>query len=242
MWRWVGTVALALTAAFWLCGTNSTQPVGRGDPAAARAMTAVTTETFDPRHPDAVMPANWFSVMGYRPRVVIGPRDVPILIKPNGDCSSFTGRTEYDFTNVCKEHDLAYDIVRYATRIQAPMAPSGRQAADAMFGRELHARCDQLKLTGFHWGMCHTYAEGFVQVVKINSWRQGYRSPDPESNWRWSAMFLLAGGFLCLPAVFHRTRRRPHGPYGPADLLPGHPMRLAQPSADRVTHSLHGIA
>jgi len=242
MWRWVGTVALALTAAFWLCGTDSRQPEGHTDPAAARAMTAVTTETFNPKNPDAAMPADWFSVMGYRPQVVTGPRGVPILTKPNGDCSSFTGRTEYDFTDVCKEHDLAYDVVRYATRIHAPMDPAGRQAADAMFGRELHARCDQLHVTGFHWGICHAYAEGFVQVVRINSWRQGYRSPDPESNWRWSAMVLLAGGFLYLPAASRGLRRRQGAPFQPADLLPRHPVRLAQPSADRVTHSLHGMA
>lgn len=242
MWRSVGAVALALAAAFWLCGMNTTQPSGLGDPAAQRALVAVTTETFDAHHPDATMPADWASVMGYRPLVTIGPKDVPILYKPDGDCSSFTGNTEYDFSPVCKEHDLSYDVIRYANRIDRPLDPSARQTADDMFDRELHARCDQLRVTGLDGVMCHTYAEGFAQVVKVNSWRQGYRSPDPESNWRWSALLLLTGGFLGIPLLVRYLRRRAVGPLHPDRFLTTMPVRSRQLSADNDNQVSQSIA
>lgn len=245
MRRWVAVVALALAAAFWLCGTDPLQASGQGDPAAQRALDAVTTGTFDLQRPTAEFPAGFAAVMGYRPEVATGPHNTPILYKPDGDCSSFTGNTAYDFSIVCKEHDLAYDIVRYATRTGTPLDPAARQQADAMFDRDLHARCDQLRVTGFDWGMCHTYAEGFAQAVKLNSWRQGYRAPEQESPWRWTAMLLLFGGFLGIPLALRFLRnRRAAQPFAIAFLPPrsGRDPAGDQLRAERVTHSLQGMA
>lgn len=237
MWRGVGVVALSLLAAYWFCGTNSTQPSGQGDPAAERALVATTTGHFDPAYPQAVFPANWVAVMGYRPAVTIGPRGTPILYKTTGDCSSFTGETKYDFSIVCKEHDLSCDVVRYAGRIGQPLDASSRQADDDMFDRDLHARCDQLHVAGFDRGMCNTYASGFAVAVKLNSWRQGYRPPEQECVWRWVAMLLLFGCFVALPAGWRFLRHGPRPkPHQHSALLPGLPVTtVARLIPSRVT-------
>lgn len=241
MRHWVAVAVLALAAAFWLCGTNPLQATERGDPLAQKALDAVTTGNFDQADPSSEFPANYRQVMGYQPAVGIGPHGTPILYKVTGDCSSFTGNTAYDFSMVCKEHDLSYDVIRYAHRVGAPLDAAARQQADAMFDRDLHARCDQLHVTGFDWGMCHTYAESFAQAVKVNSWRQGYGSPGQESPWRWTAMLLLFGAFVCLPLVQRQLRIRWTGrPFGDGFLPPN--VRVGQFMPDKVTHSLHGMA
>ena len=221
MWRWVGTVVLALLAAFYLIGLDPTEPDHPGDPAAARALIAVTQAQFNPADPAAAFPADWQRVMGYLPRTAAGPHGTPILIKPTGDCSAPNGPTEYDFDVVCKEHDLSYDVLRYAGLIGHPLPPAARQAADDMFDRELHGRCDQLHVSGLDYGICHTYAESFAVVVKINSWRQGYRPPGQESPWKWTALLMLAGSLVAIPVTSKRLRRSASRlPWQAAGMLP----------------------
>jgi hypothetical protein len=230
MWRGVGTVLVALLAAFLVIGLDPTEPDGQGDPAAARALVAVTQAQFDPGDPAGAFPADWSRVMGYLPRTAVGPHGTPILIKPNGDCSAPNGRTEYDFDTVCKEHDLSYDVLRYAGLVGRPLPASARRAADQMFDRELHARCDQDRVTGLDYGICHTFAESFAVVVKVNSWRQGYRPPGRENPWQWSAVLLLAFVLVAIPLGIRRLRR---GillmPWHPAAMLAAHPVTLARP-------------
>jgi hypothetical protein len=234
MWRWVGTVALALLAAFYIIGLDSTEPNRPGDPAAAGALTAVTKAQFNPSDPAAVFPADWQRVMGYLPRTALGPGGTPILIKPAGDCSAPNGPTEYDFDVVCKEHDLSYDVLRYAGLIGRPLPPAARATADDMFDRELHGRCDQLHVSGLDYGICHTYAESFAVVVKINSWRQGYRPPGQESPWKWTALVLLTGSLVAIPMTSTRLRRSPALlPWHPAGMLPGYLMSL-RPDPDQT--------
>lgn len=207
---------LAVLAAFWCCGTDFEEPDRTGDPAAQRMLDAVTTGDFPLARPDAVVPARWASVMGYLPEVIAGPRGTPVLAKPTGDCSSFTGKTSYDFSATCMEHDLAYDVLRYAGRIGAALPAAARRQADDMFDRDLHARCTQLGVTGGDALMCHTYATGFTVAVELNSWRQGYRPPEAESPWRWIAMVSLTALLLLLPRTWRRARgRRPQDdPFG----------------------------
>ncbi|GAA1999291.1 hypothetical protein JL107_12260 [Nakamurella flavida] len=222
----VGVLLTGLTA-LWVISVHP-GPQSGGDRAADEALHAVTTASFDPRRPDAAFPADWATVMGYRPLVAIGPHDTPILIKPTGDCSSPTGPTRYDFDVVCKEHDLAYDIVRYAGRIGAPLASGGRQDADAMFRSELHARCDQQHTTGADAAVCHGLAESFAVVVDVNSWRQGYRPPEPESGWSLVLFWVVCGGVAVLAAGRRYGSRIPAGlTWHPAHLLPTlhHPRR-----------------
>lgn len=198
---------LALLAAFWWCGTDSSVGDEPGDAGATTMLAAITSGDFDHTRPNSVIPAGWVTTMGYRPILVPGPRGETMLAKPTGDCSSFTGQTGYDFTPVCMEHDLAYDVVRYAHRVGRPLPASGRQAADDMFDRDLHARCDQLGVTGWSKVMCNIYASSFAFAVRVNSWRQGYRSPDPESSIRWWSMALMTLVLLAVPRTIRMLRR-----------------------------------
>lgn len=198
---------LSLLAAFWWCVTDSSIGNEPGDAGATILLSAITTGNFDHDRAATVIPPAWSATMGYRPILVPGPRGETMLAKPTGDCSSFTGQTGYDFTPVCMEHDLAYDVVRYAARVGAPLPETARQAADDMFGRDLHAQCDALGVSGWDSLMCNTYASGFAFAVRVNSWRQGYRSPDPESNRRWWAMMLMALTLMCFPRALRSLRQ-----------------------------------
>ena len=224
-----GLVSVLLTGltAFWAISAHPGPATG-GDPAATLALRSVTQAGFDVHDPAASFPRDWAAVMGYLPEVGAGPHGTPILIKPTGDCSSPTGPTAFDFDSVCKEHDLAYDVVRYAGRIGAPLPPAGRQAADAMFRSELHARCDQQHVTGTQGALCHTFAESFAVAVDVNSWRQGYRPPEPESDGPLVLFWLVCAGIAALAALRrHGARIPPQLTWHPAHLLPTlrHPHR-----------------
>lgn len=227
MGRWIAIALASFLAAFLVLEVEWVESDSSGDPGAARALTAVTTATFDPLHPAASFPANWLAVMGYLPSTAIGPQGTPILIKPTGDCSSPLGPTDYNFDVVCKEHDLSYDVLRYSERIGDPLPATARQAADDMFGRELHARCDQQHLTGLSFATCHTLAESFVDVVRVNSWRQGFRPPGTENGWQWLSVALLTIALVGARAgngVLHRRAGLARG-IG-VELLPSVPRTL----------------
>ena len=192
MVRALGVTALCALLAFLVAGVAPVDTSAAVDTPARRALDAVTTETFDPAHPELSFPADFATVMGYRPIVVTSRKGNPILVKPTGDCSAFAGETGYLFGHVCMEHDLAYDVLRYSADIGQPLPASARRQADAMFRRELHANCTWSTWTGLDLGMCHAWAEGFAEAVEFNSWRQGYRPPPlEESTGRWSLCCLL---------------------------------------------------
>jgi len=235
MGRWVAVALASLMAAFLALGVDWVESDAPGDSAAARALDSVTSARFDQHDPGKSFPTNWRSVMGYEPGVATGPHGTPIMIKPTGGCSApVLGATRYNFDAVCKEHDLAYDVLRYSQIIGDPLPASARRAADDMFGRELHARCDQQRLSGLSFDTCHALAESFVDVVRVNSWRQGFHPPGTENGWQWLAVVLLAFSLLGL-RVGHRVLHRravghavlstdllPVGPMGWRDrLLPG---------------------
>ncbi|MBM9467183.1 phospholipase A2 [Nakamurella leprariae] len=226
MVRWFALLVAAAAAALWTVHITP-EPDAPGDPAAQRALDAVTSAAFDPTRPDALFPADFAAVMGYRPQTATGPHGRTILIKPAGDCSSPTGPTAYDFEAVCKEHDLAYDLVRYAGRVGRPMPADARRQADAMFDRELHARCSEQPLGVWDAGVCHSLAESFAVMVEINSWRQGWYPPEPENLWvlaRYLAfipVFLAAGLLVDRQLRSALRRRRPWDP----DLLPSPVIR-----------------
>jgi len=235
MGRWFAIALASLMAAFLALGVDWVESDAPGDSAAARALDSVTSARFDQHDLGKSFPTDWRSVMGYEPGVATGPHGTPILIKPTGGCSApVIGATRYNFDAVCKEHDLAYDVLRYSQIIGDPLPASARRAADDMFGRELHARCDQQGLGGLSFDTCHALAESFVDIVRVNSWRQGFRPPGTENGWQWLAVVLLAFSLLGLRAghlVLHRravghavlaTDLLPVGPVGWRDkLLPG---------------------
>ena len=175
--RSLRVVLLCALLSFLVAGITPADTSASVDPRSQHTLDAITTATFDTADPQASFPTDWVQVMGYRPAVAVGPDGVPILIKPTGDCSSFSGETGYGFGWVCKEHDLAYDVLRYSDRVGHPLPAASRQQADEMFGRELHQQCTYAGVKGTDYVWCHTWAESFVQTVEVNSWRQGFRPP-----------------------------------------------------------------
>lgn len=138
---------------------------GGGQPQAARAIQAVTSDS-----PDAasLLPTDFPAVMGYRPSIVRRSGRIEPT-RPDGGCSSPFGGTPYHFTGDCKRHDLGYDLLRYANHKGQPLGPWARKAVDAHFARQTHADC--------HLFGCTIAADVYTAVVKFNSWRQGYGTP-----------------------------------------------------------------
>ncbi len=192
--RKLGIVLAAALLAFLVVGVEPADKSATIDPAAQRALDAVTTATFNPADPFASFPTNYGLVMGYLPTVVRGPSGAPILIKPTGDCSAFSGEMSYKFGFVCKEHDLAYDVLRYSAQIGRPLPAASRQQADDMFRRQLHNQCRYSDRSGLDLATCHAWAESFAVTVDFNSWRQGYRPPklrESATQWILCVLFFL---------------------------------------------------
>jgi phospholipase A2-like protein len=156
--------------------------VGRG-PAAA-AVTALVTAP-PGQDPLAAVPADFDSVMGYTPVPTRMPDETVRLAKPDGACSAPGGGAPFGFEQACKVHDYGYDLLRYAHATGERLTAEARRQLDAMFGRDLHARC-QATMHGLPGAGCHAVVEVFNWGVSFNSWRQRYGNPAEESIPGWS--------------------------------------------------------
>ncbi|NGP06905.1 hypothetical protein G6038_15730 [Rhodococcus sp. 14C212] len=125
--------------------------------------TAAALEAF----PDGFEPA-----MHYRPVTEDG-----ILVDPLGDCSSPVPLPEV-FETSCREHDLGYDLLRYARSSGHDPGPQARRDLDARLSRQLHEAC-RTAAPGDGW--CVVTADAASIAVRFNSWRQRDAAPVPES-------------------------------------------------------------
>jgi len=194
---------LALAAGFLVAamvggwGQTERTPVNE-QPQAALAIRAVTGN-----QPNAAsrLPADFSTVMGYLPTVApTGPT------RPDGGCSSPFGGTPYHFTADCRQHDLGYDLLRYANAKGQPLGPWARKAVDRRFAEQTGSRCG-----GFG---CHLASGFYTAVVDFNSWRQGFGTPVVEPISRlivpagaglWTALLF---GLLPMPRLRNRLRTR----------------------------------
>jgi Prokaryotic phospholipase A2 len=170
-------------------------PVGRG-PAAA-AVTALVTAPAG-QDPLAAVPADFPSLMGYAPVPVRMADGTRRLTKPTGACSVPGGGAPFRFHQACKVHDYGYDLLRYAHATGQPLTAEVRRQLDAMFARDLHARC-QVIGRGIAGAGCHLVVELFTAGVSFNSWRQHHGNPAEERLPGWAvglAIPVLAGPFL----------------------------------------------
>jgi Prokaryotic phospholipase A2 len=177
-------------------------PVGRG-PAAA-AVIALTTAPAG-RDPLAAVPDDFPAVMGYMPVPARMADGTVRLAKPTGACSAPGGDAPFGFEQVCKVHDYGYDLLRYAHAGGQRLTAAARRQLDAMFDRDLHARCQATRRGLARLG-CHLLAEGFTAVVSVNSWRQHHGSPAKESLPGW--WLGLAIPVVAAPFLLHQVRRR----------------------------------
>jgi peptidoglycan/LPS O-acetylase OafA/YrhL len=176
-------------------------PVGRG-PAAA-AVTALTTAPAG-RDPLAAVPGDFPAVMGYMPVPARMADGIVRLVKPTGACSVPGGGAPFGFEQVCRVHDYGYDLLRYAHAGGQRLPAEARRQLDAMFDRDLHARC-QASSHGLARPACHLLAEGFIVVVSVNSWRQHFGNPATESLPGWSLGLALS--ILAMPLLPRLARR-----------------------------------
>ncbi len=180
---------------------HEVHPLGPQQVGAARAIRALTADA-----PNAVsaLPADFPAVMGYRPALIRRAQQAEPT-RADGGCSSPFGGTTYHFSGACKQHDLGYDLLRYANRKGQPLGPWARKAVDDSFARHVLGRC--------HRFGCGATGELYVAVVRFNSWRQGYAAPVREPLTAFAVPIgggLLAAGLLGAAPI--RSRRSGSGP------------------------------
>jgi uncharacterized membrane protein len=188
-----GLVFFAVSGSSAWAARTTGSSAGQGAAAALRALTSDA----DPRVVEALLPADFEAVMGYRPVVVRQGGD-DVLERRSGSCSSPFGATRYDFSTACRQHDLGYDLLRYADRTGQPLGAWARAAVDGAFQRHLHARCHTLG--------CDAAADVYAGAVAVNSVRQLYRVPTVETSTSW----LVAAGAGTLALLLGGWRRLRH--------------------------------
>ena len=145
-------------------------------------------------------------LMGYAPTSAPGRPDV--LLRPDGDCSTPTGGTPFGFDDACREHDLAYDLMRYHDVLGEAPDRWARWAADTRFGLRMAERCSE------HAGLlgpCLASAAVYTTGVVVNSARQLYGAPAEESAVQITASALVMVALVVLllaPATAARAYRR----------------------------------
>jgi len=190
-----GLVVVAVLSGW---GTPLVPPHGMGDPAAGRAVRALTSDSAEQAL--AAVPPDFADVAGYRP-VIIEQAGQQVAARSAGGCSSPLGASPFDFSAVCARHDLGYDLLRYAAHRGDPLGGWARHAIDDQFARGLAARCQKQPEAGF---ACAVTAALYIAVVRLNSWRQGDGAPLTESGARWGVA-LPAG--ICVGLGIARRRR-----------------------------------
>lgn len=149
----------------------------------AMAVHALVTDSADAA--TRAIPADFASVMGYRPIVLDGMAE-----NPHGDCSSPVPLPS-EFESSCKAHDLGYDLIRYAAATDNTVDPHWRRAIDGQLERRLHAACIERTDDGSRRS-CHVAASVAAAAVDVNSWRQSFGAPVAEP-----ALPIALGGAAC---------------------------------------------
>ncbi|MFD3703866.1 hypothetical protein ACFWUP_12010 [Nocardia sp. NPDC058658] len=167
------TAGLAMAAAVVMSapGAMGTTPSGTENVAAAEAVRALVDDS-----PDAtsLIPRDFGFKFGYDP----APQD-GLLVNPNGGCSSPV-TLPAEFESACKAHDLGYDVLRYAERVDEPLGAWARRSVDAALNRRIHASCE-LRDDEFSRARCSVMADIAFTAVDVNSRRQEYAAPVVEN-------------------------------------------------------------
>lgn len=170
-------VRLAIIAGFMLLFTIGfltpravAQPSPAVENAAARnAVLALTGEVAN----DSPWPSDFAAHLDYTP-VPSGAT----WVKPTGDCSSPVPLPA-EFTEACKEHDLGYDLLRYASVEGGQLGSWARRAIDENFDRRIHHACASVP-AGRAALTCAGSAYVASVAVRANSLRQSDLTPVSE--------------------------------------------------------------
>lgn len=195
----VATVALAISSpATAIAAAKATESPAEPTPAAV-AVAALTSESV-PVAAEAI-PADFASVMGYRPEV----RD-DRLVDPDGDCSSPVPLPA-EFSLACAEHDLGYDLLRYAELTGDQVGGWARHAIDDRLDERMRAACAQ-RSSGAGRAVCATAATTATAGVELNSIRQLQQVPEESVGSLSVSALAGAAGVGAVAALLLRARAR----------------------------------
>ncbi|GAA1480963.1 hypothetical protein GCM10009624_14030 [Gordonia sinesedis] len=161
-------VTMAVGAAIWLhpapaaagpAETTATPAQQLSSPLTSPAERVVRLMT-GPDHALALaaVPADFATVMGYRPADVDG-----YPVNPTGGCSSPVALPDR-FEILCRDHDFGYDLLRYADRTGRPIGGWARLSLDRMLVERMERSCDDLA--------CLAAAEVVRVGLALNTWRE----------------------------------------------------------------------
>lgn len=196
----VSAVGLLAATFFTLAATaadDATTVVSRGG-----SPTAVAVQTLVQGPPEAALqalPDGFVSTVGYQPIIRDGQ-----LVRPDGDCSSPVPLPP-EFERACQQHDLGYDLLRYAGTTGDPLGRWARGDLDDEFAAQIRAAC-QLRTQRAAADQCRISAELAVAGVEFNSVRQGDGVPEESALTRSalvSSLVALGGVGIAV------TQRRP---------------------------------
>lgn len=188
-WVLIGVGAGALGAA-WLLGLSA--PAYGGQPESPKGRSAVVALTAAaPEAALASVPADFRAEFGYEPQVRGG-----LVVAPGGSCSSPVPLPA-DFEPACAQHDLGYDLLRYADRAGQPLSPWAREAVDQQLGDALRQICQE-RADAIARSACLASAGVAESAVGVNTWRQGGGVPGPETAATGGAMGAAGIGLAAL--------------------------------------------
>jgi hypothetical protein len=199
-WLLVIVAVLAVLATTSALASAAATGGGPEDSASAVAIDALIDE------PAAVaadaVPAEFESVMGYRPKTLDG-----LLVDPHGGCSSPVP-LPVEFSAGCAEHDLGYDLLRYAELTGDEVGGWARTAIDDRLHQRMRTACAQRGDSGPEAVACAAAADTANAAVQLNSIRQ-FRE-GPEESLGSLAVSGVAGGAVAgaLAAGWVDVRRR----------------------------------
>lgn len=168
-------------AALAVVGAPAATPASPPNKDASQAISTIQADP-DTRAIGAV-PSDFAKQVGYQPTVRDG-----LLGAPEGGCSSPVPLPR-EFDSACRQHDLGYDLLRYADAKGEPLSPNARRALDARLAEQNHAACRQ-RQNGVRRASCSAWASITDAAVRFNSWRQHDGAPGSES----PRSILAAGG------------------------------------------------
>lgn len=168
--RVVVVTGLATAAGLLLAPTASSLPAP--DRSAEQAITTLVSQPSAAAN--AALPQDFSRRFGYQPTVTRG-----LLGDPSGSCSSPVPLPE-EFTAACRQHDLGYDLLRYAGRSGRDLPPDARRSVDNRLGIEFEESCSTRE-ESLSRAICLAWADIAEGFVRINSARQGYAVPESET-------------------------------------------------------------
>lgn len=198
----LATGVLAVTAPLLALAASA---ASGSTPERTPAAVAVTALLNEPAPVAArAVPAGFESVMGYRPQIRGGR-----LVDPDGGCSGPIPLPA-EFSLACAEHDLGYDLLRYADLTDEQVGGWARSGIDERLDERMRAACTR-RLAGADQAVCTAAAQTATAGVELNSVRQFQLGPEESAGSLAVTGVAGAAGTGAVGAVLLAVRGRVRG-------------------------------